>query len=153
MAENENSGLEAQWHRKLAQETFNAVWDLMDKGDRTDYETLRMIHTAHASLFHWSYVGEAVNMARGEWQISRVYCVANMPQSALYHAQKSLEICLNADIGGFDLAFGYEAVARAQKLSGNAEEAVKMAEKAREAAARIEKEEDRDYFLSELMSI
>ena len=153
MTENEKNSPEPQWHKKLAQETFNAVWDLMDKEDRTEYETLRMIHTAHASLFHWSYVGEAVNMARGEWQISRVYCVANMPESALYHARRSLEICRNADIGGFDLAFGYEAVARAQKLSGHPEEAVKMAAKAKEAAGLIEKEEDREYFLNELMSI
>lgn len=149
----DTNGPERQWHQKLAQETFNAAWELMDKADRTDYETLRMIHTAHASLFHWSYVGEAVNMARGEWQVSRVYCAANMPESALYHARRSLEICLNAAIGGFDLAFGYEAVARAQKLSGNAEEAGNMIAKAKEIAAPIEKEEDRTYFLNELMSI
>lgn len=112
-----------------------------------------MIHTAHASLFHWSYVGEAVNMARGEWQVSRVYCVAKMPESALYHAKRSLEICQNADIGGFDLAFGYESVARAQKLSGNPEEAEKLIVKAKDTARFIEKEEDRKYFLGELESI
>ncbi len=144
---------ELQWHKKLAQETFNAVWDLMDKTDRTDYETLRMIHTAHASLFHWSYMGEAVNMARGEWQVSRVYCVAKMPESALFHAKRSLEICQYAELGGFDLAFGYEAVARAQKLSGNPEEAEKLVMKAKEIAKLIEKEDDREYFLSELMTI
>ena len=153
MAENDKKTPELQWHKELAQETFNAVWELMDKADRTDYETLRMIHTAHASLFHWSYAGEAVNMARGEWQVSRVYCVANMPESALYHAERSLEICQNADIGGFDLAFGYEAVARAQKLSGNPEVAGKLIAKAKETAELIEKEEDRTYFLNELMSI
>ncbi len=153
MAENEQGGPGLQWHKKLAQETFNAVWDLLDRADRTEYETLRMIHMAHASLFHWSYAGEAVNMARGEWQVSRVYCVANMPESALYHAKRSLEICQNADIGGFDLAFGYEAVARAQKLAGNLPEAGELILKAKEAAELIEKEEDKKYFLNELLTI
>ena len=37
-----------------------------------------MIHAAHASRFHWSRAegAESVNLARGEWQCSRVYAVA-----------------------------------------------------------------------------
>ncbi|NLM85126.1 MAG: hypothetical protein GX171_00330 [Clostridiales bacterium] len=144
---------ELQLHRKLAAETFNQVWDLMDKQDRTEYETIKMIHLAHASVHHWSFVGEAVNMARGEWQVSRAYCVARMPESALFHARWSLEICENAKIGGFDLAFGYEAVARAQALAGNAEEAKKHVELGREAAEGIQEQNDKEYFLGELNNI
>ena len=73
-----------------------------------------------------------------------------MGESALYHGENSLRICLENGIGDFDLAFGYEAVARALKLKGDlegAERHIKLAEKASEG---IEKEDDRTYFLSEL---
>ena len=145
--------MNVDWHKKTAQETFNAVWDLIEKKDRSDYETLVMIHMAHTSVYHWSFVGEAVNMARGEWQVSRVYCVAQMAESALYHAQRSLNICLHNGIGDFDLAFGYEAVARAMKLSGDLPGSRQQVALAEQAARQIAKSEDRDYFLSELHTI
>lgn len=144
---------ESEWHKKTAQETFNAVWDLIDKKDRSDYETLVMIHMAHTSVYHWSYMGEAVNMARGEWQVSRVYSVSRMPQSAVFHAQRSLDICLNNQISGFDLAFGYEAMARALKTGGDLEGSEQYVRKAEKAAQQIDAEEDRTYFLSELKTI
>lgn len=144
---------ELNWHKRLAAETFNSVWDLMEKPDRSDYETLRMIHTAHASVVHWSYVGEAIHMARGEWQVSRVYTLAGMPESALYHGKRSLEICLHNNIGDFDLAFGYEAVARALKLGGRTEESEEYLQSARKAAQDIAEEGDRAYFLSQLSDL
>ena len=42
-----------------------------------------MLHAAHASRFHWGEVGEPVNFARGEWQISRVYAVLGRPEPAI----------------------------------------------------------------------
>lgn len=142
-----------QLHRKLAAETFNQVWDLMDKTERTAEETLKMIHLAHASVYHWSFAGTAINAARGEWQVSRVYCVAGLAQSALYHANHSLEICKKEGFGDFDLAFGHEAVARAQAMLGNTAEAEKHLNLGRQAAKGIKETGDRDYFLSELESI
>ena len=68
-----------EWHKKFAVETFNQTWDLMDKQDKSQAEIDRMIHAAHASRYHWEYVGEAVNLARGEWQISRVYATSDTP--------------------------------------------------------------------------
>jgi hypothetical protein len=141
------------FQKSTAVETFNAVWELMDKKDRTDYETIVMIHMAHASVYHWSFIGEAVNMARGEWQVSRVYCLAGMKESALYHALRSLSICENNHIGDFDLAFGYEAVARAHHLSGDIETAKKYIALAQQAAINIAKAEDQAYVLSEIASI
>ena len=59
-----------EWHRKQAVSNFNRTWDLIDKQDRTFEEDMEMIHTAHASRFHWGVIGQAVNFARGEWQIA-----------------------------------------------------------------------------------
>ncbi len=66
-----------------------------------------MIHAAHASRYHWGIAGEVIHRQRGEWQISRVYAVANRSHSCHYHAQRCLEITLENAIGGFDLAFAY----------------------------------------------
>jgi hypothetical protein len=154
---------ELKIHRKLAGQLFNHTWDLIDKGGkRTPEEDDEMIHSAHASKYHWTVVinsGEypdtgPVNHARGDWQISRVYSLLNIPESALRYAQKSLQVCLDNDIAGFDLAFGYEAVARAYSLKDNMkEELEEFLNLAKEAGNKIEKESDREYFLSELKTI
>ena len=145
--------MELNWYKKMAIDTFNAVWELMDKKDRTYEETLRMLHTAHASAFHWSFAGGAVNQARGEWQVSRAYCEAGMPDPALYHASASLAIGETNSIGDFDLTFAYEAVSRALKLSGDDEESRRYLHLCRESAKEIGSEDDRNYLLSELGSI
>lgn len=137
-------------HRRLAVELFNGTWDLMEKKDRSKAEDLRMIHMAHASCHHWSLVGEPVNQARGEWQISRVYALLEQGESALFHARASLECCEREKIGDFDLAFAYEAVARAYGILKDEEQKACYLLLARKASLEIDKEGDRDYFLKEL---
>ena len=61
--------------KQLAKDLFNHVWTLLEKERRTTAEDDEMIHAAHASRYHWGKVGEPVNLARGEWQCSRVYAV------------------------------------------------------------------------------
>ena len=51
-----------------------------------------MIHAAHASRYHWGEVGDDVNLARGEWQCSRVYAVLGRGEPALWHARRCVEI-------------------------------------------------------------
>ncbi|WNB92183.1 hypothetical protein [Bacillus sp. NEB1478] len=67
---------------------------MIEKENRTKEEDPEMIHTAHASRFHWGIAGSPLNLARGEWQISRVYSILDMGDSALLHAEHSLDLCL-----------------------------------------------------------
>lgn len=145
--------IDIEWHKKMARDCFNGTWELIDKQDRTTEDIRMMIHKAHTSVYHWHLVGEAVHQARGEWQVSRVYALAGMGESALYHSENSLRICLENGIGDFDLAFGYEAMARALKLKGDLDAAEKHIKLAEKVSLEIEKEEDRTYFLSELATI
>ena len=73
-----------------------------------------MIHAAHASRYHWGEAPECKpeNLARGEWQVSRVYTVVGFPEAALRHARRCLDICEEHGLGDWDLAYAYEAVAR-----------------------------------------
>ncbi|WP_432662173.1 hypothetical protein R9X47_16560 [Wukongibacter baidiensis] len=142
-----------EWHKKQAVDNFNYTWDLIDKTDRTKEDEMNMIHAAHASRFHWGKIGTSLNFARGEWQISRVYALLNMPESALFHGIQSLELCKDNDIGDFDLAFAYESIARAYMVSNNRELMDKYVALAASAAEKIEEQGNKDYFLSELKSI
>jgi hypothetical protein len=141
------------FHKKIAAQTFNQTWDLMDKQDRTQEEIDQMIHAAHASRYHWEIIGEPVNLARGEWQISRVYATLNRPEPCLYHADRCLKITLENDLKDFDLAFAYEAMARAYHIAGDEVETAKYITHAKEAGALIEDQGNQKYFFSELSTI
>jgi len=143
----------AEIHKTLAISLFNKVWDLIDLKNRTEEETELMINTAHTSLYHWRQVGEPVDFARGEWQVSRVYSLAGRAEPALHHAVNSLRICQEHTIGDFDLAFAYEAMARAYFIEGNTSKVEELRELALAASENIKEKDDKEYFLSELNTI
>ena len=136
--------------RQIAVDLFNYVWALLDVGERSRTDDDRMIHAAHASRFHWGEVGEPVNLARGEWQVSRVYSVLRRPEPALFHARRCLELCEQHGIGDFDLAYAYEALARASLVSGQRQALDQYLEMARDAAHNISHPDDREMFLRDL---
>ncbi len=140
-------------HKKMAIDLFNYTWELLDKEKRTIAEDDEMIHASHASRFHWGKIGTPTHFERGEWQISRVYSVLCHPQAALYHAQRCLAICEENEIADFDLAFAYEAVARAYAVTDNDDEKKKFYKLAQIAGEQIKETADKDYFLSELKTI
>ena len=141
--------------RLLAAQLFNETWRLMEQENRTIEDDDRMIHAAHASRYHWGQVPEATpaNLARGEWQISRVYAILTMAESARYHAQRVLDICQHNGIKDWDLAFAFEALARAHAVAGEAGKARHYTDQALAAAANIADEEDRALVLADLETI
>jgi ribosomal-protein-alanine N-acetyltransferase len=144
---------EEQWHFKSAKGLFNLVWDLLDKSERTVEEQEQMVHAAHASLYHWGVIGTPLEFERGEWQISRVYAVLNRPEPALHHAKRCLDICQANEIGDFDIAFAYEAMARASAIAGQRGDCEKYTDLAKQAGDRIEDKDNRNYFFSELATV
>jgi hypothetical protein len=108
---------ESEFHRKMAAKLFNETWSLLDKSGRTPEEDARMIHAAHASRLHWEFVGSAENLAVGEWQVSRVHAVLRQADSALFHAQRTLDIAERNDLSPFHLACAHEAMARALAIT------------------------------------
>lgn len=149
----EDKYTEEEAHKRFAVNSFNLVWELLDKEQRTKEEEDKMVHAAHASRFHWGEIGSPLEFERGEWQISRVYSVLNRPEEAQYHAKRCLDICEKNQIQDFDIAFAYESMARAAAVAGQNEEAEEYIQLAKEAGEKIEKEGDKDYFFSELKTI
>ncbi len=140
--------------RKLAAGLFNETWRLIEIEDRTPEQIDAMIHTAHASRYHWGRVGKPVNAARGEWLCSRVYAVLGRSEPSLWHAHRCLDLLKEADESDdWDMAAAYEALARACLLSGAQAAAEQWIERAHEAAAAIADPEDRQKIESDLAGL
>jgi tetratricopeptide (TPR) repeat protein len=146
----ESTYTESQCHKRFAIECNNKVWDLLSKESRTEQENESMLNAAHASHYHWNMIGKTINVQRGHWLISHVYAVVGKPDQALYHAKKCLSLTEEHGFIDFDLAYAYEAMARANASAGNRQEAIKYLKLARAAAEKIEAEEDRQLFSSDL---
>ena len=145
--------LDAATERALAVRLFNRTWELLDSAGRTTDQDDEMLHASHASRYHWGEVGEPVNRVRGEWQCSRVYAVLGRAEPALWHARRCLDLCEAHGIGDFDLAFAYEALARASAVAGDREAAARSAERARVAGDAIGEDDDRESFAQELRTV
>ncbi|HEY3883035.1 MAG TPA: hypothetical protein VGM12_30985 [Trebonia sp.] len=141
--------------RLLAARLFDEARRLMEQENRTREDNDRMTHAAHASRYHWGQVPDATqaHLARGEWQISRVYAVLGRSEPALHHARRMLEICRHHGIGDRDLAFAYEALARAHAVAGEAGKARYYTDEALAAAKDIAADDDRARVLAELGTV
>jgi DNA-binding transcriptional MerR regulator len=133
-------------HRRLGVDLFNYTWTFLERENRTREEEDEMLYATHASAYHWLHAEgtRPENRARGEWQIARVYAVLERGEPAIHHAQRCLDHCLENGIGDWDLAFAYEALARAHKVAGHDEDFRRNLGLAREAGARIADAEDRE---------
>jgi hypothetical protein len=140
-------------HRHLGVDLYNDTWRLLESHEDDD----ELLHQAHASAYHWLKAPECEprNRARSEWLCSRVYSVLGRAEPALHHAHRCIDIC-EADpenMEDWDLPFAYEALARAHAIAGNAGEADRYEQKARELGASLADPEDREHLeeaLSEL---
>jgi len=142
-------------HRRLGGELFNRVWDLLALEQRTPEQDVEMIHTAHASRYHWSRLGEGPRAARGEWLCSWVYSDLERAEPALFHAHRCGVICReHADeLEDFDLPAMHEALARAHLVAGNREEAMHRLRMATELCEEITDPEDREIIKAQIDSI
>ncbi len=150
--EQPQQGLPAD-ERALAAALFNETWGLLDKPDRTDDESDRMVHLAHASRLHWDNIGTDENRAGGEWQCSRVYAVLGRAEPAVHHALRSVAYADRDGVATWMRASAQEALARAHLVAGD----VAAAEEARVRAwALLDAEhdqEDREIVAADLQSL
>ncbi|WP_316569414.1 hypothetical protein [Neobacillus sp. YIM B06451] len=147
------TSIDIDTHRKLAISLFNYTWDLIEKIERSEADNESMINAAHASRFHWGIAGNPLNFARGEWQISRVYSLIGRAEPALYHANKSLDLCLKNNLGAFDLGFTYEALARAYAVQGDKQKRDENISLAKQAAQKVQEDGDKVWLLKNIDTV
>jgi hypothetical protein len=143
--------------RQLGVELYNSSWALMELPDRTPEQDDELVHHVHASMYHWLQAPECEpkHRARGEWLCSRAYSVLGRAEPALHHAQRCFEICEQyADnVEDWDLAFAYEALARANRVAGNEDEAGRLEQRGRELADQIADPEDKEIVLNDYATL
>lgn len=135
--------------RRQGVELFNTTWHLIES--RADDDL--MLHTAHASAYHWAAAPECTpeNRARAEWLVARVSALCGLADASRRHAESCLGWCERHELMDWDLAFAYEALARAAALAGDAGEAAKFVALAR--AVPIEDADDRELLARDLDSL
>ena len=139
-------------HRQLGVDLFNRTWTFLRKEQRTRDEDDEMLYAAHASAYHWLHAEDArpENRARSEWQLSRVYAELGRGEEARHHAGRCLAHCEENGIADWDLAFAYEARARADLVRRDEEGFRRHLALAREAGAAIADAEDRELLEADL---
>jgi DNA-binding transcriptional MerR regulator len=138
--------LAPETHRALGVALYDRTWDLMEIEDRTAEQDDELLHTAHASAWHWMQVGTRANRARSEYLCSRVDSVLGHGEAALRHARRCMEI-VQAGGDGFedwDAAGAAEAMARAFLVAGDRAEAARWRSRAAELVAAVRDPRDRE---------
>lgn len=145
---------EMEAHRYFAQACNQHVWRLVAQSQRTPDEDAEMLDAAHASLYHWRYVGTGIHQQRGEWLISHVNSLLADGTNALRHAERCLALtaAYETEMEDFDVAYAYLGMARAHAILGNKTDAQKYLALAERAGEAISDEEDRDIFTNDLNS-
>lgn len=143
-----------QAHKYFSADCFNKTWDLVDKdGTRSSEESMEMLHTAIASLWHWSQREDVThqNLSVGYWQVSRVYCLIEQPRNARMYGLLSLDHA--KELAPFFKGYAYETLARAEMVADNSVIMKTYLEKARDLLEQIERKEDRELLEKDLESI
>ncbi len=143
----------ASAHKHFSAANFNKTWDYIEQSNRSPEDDMAMLHTAIASLWHWSQREDATaeNFSVGYWQVSRVYNLINQPNNARTYGLLALKYA--RDLGAFLKGYAFETLARAEMGSGNRVAMRYYLDRAREMAAQIADEEDRRLLLKDLESI
>ena len=148
-------------HKKVGIALFNETWDLMEKENRSAQDDEQLLNIAYSSTYHWSKVGNPINLQRSQWQLSRVYCELDRAEPAMYHARRCLYYTeqmqdsnlSNKGFADFDLAFAYEAVARAATLLKDRQTYENYYTYAKAAGSKIKEKDDREWFDKQLSTI
>jgi hypothetical protein len=143
-----------QGHVYFSARAFNRAWDYMEQGDhRSADEDLMMLHTAIASLWHWTQREDvkAENLSVGYWQVSRVFNLLKQPDNARTYGLQALKQA--EQLEPFFKAYAYETLARAEMLANNRVVMMVYLEKAREMTNLVTDEEDKQLLLKDLESL
>jgi uncharacterized protein YndB with AHSA1/START domain len=122
---------EGAWHRIQGIAATNEALELLaqERGDVADERLLRL---AYAAAYHWERAAgrTTANEARAAYLVSRALTATGQPERGLVSADRCLTLCAEHGLTDFDLAYSYEARARALHSLGRFREAVEAWDRA-----------------------
>lgn len=141
-------------HIYFSTELFTTTWEYIEQADkRSSEEDMTMLHTAIASLWHWTQREDvtAENLSVGYWQVSRVFNLIKQPNNARTYGLQALKYAEGLE--PFFKAYAYETLARAEMQSGNRVIMLVYLDRANELLKQITQEDDRELLLKYLSTI
>jgi hypothetical protein len=141
-------------HQYFSVEYFNQTQEYIERTDpRTPEENMTMLHTAIASLWHWTQREDAraEDLSMAYWQVSRVYNLIGQPHNARTYGLLSLEHAHGLE--PFHEARAYETLARAEMQTNNRVIMKFYLETAYQVVEQITSVEDKESLLKDLASI
>jgi hypothetical protein len=141
-------------HKKFAAAAFNHAWDFIDLKVRADQDVHQMLDAAHASSWHWRHRDDATpqNRSVADWQLSRVHALAGNGAMALDYGNLSL-VTANETGLPFYIGYAYEAIARANWVLGNLDDARTALASAYECLDQIAAEDEKALLRPDLEDI
>ncbi len=138
--------------KELAKKSNGNTWNLLTAKSRSDDQNLEMLEQAFTSLSLWKLVGTDLNLARGQWLVSRAACVAGEASLAFKYAKECAKYTEKAgsQAKDFDHFYAVEALARANAALGNNETAMELKAKAQVLAEAVEGEQTRGIALGDI---
>lgn len=131
-----------EFHNKLARKTNGGVWGVLDNNSPSAEELDQALEMAFASLYHWKQVGTPINIARGEYMVSRVFSHMGNSDMALLYAERTLKLTEQAeDKADFDMGFAYEVLAKAYSVKGDKDNCKKYKEMSQKIIDTLGKED------------
>ena len=115
------------------------VW----KVDRLGRSLREMLDTAHASAWHWSFAGAALEKARATMLLAEVHALLGMAPSALRYAEEMREFFLREGAPDWEIAFVHAIHAHAAAIAGRREAHAESHALAAAALGAIADEEER----------
>lgn len=142
-------------HRYFSAQCFNKTWDYLDMPERTAEQDEEMLRSAMASHWHWTQRADygPVSESIANWQVSRVFAVLGQSDNAYRYGQRALDALEGQENLPFYQGYGYEALARAEAVAGDAAQMNSYLERARQAAAEVGNDDSMKMLLSDLDTI
>lgn len=134
----------AKARRWFAVECNNHAWELLDKPQRTEAESERLVHAAHAAAFHWLDAGQPPNHVRALQLLGVTYAELARASEALRYSAQALDLARAhaAELAEWDWPFVYEACARAHAAAGDKSKAREFKRLAEDSASSLSDPED-----------
>jgi hypothetical protein len=136
-------------HRRLAAETYNATWELLEGPPGHD---LDLLCTALTSRYHWRLVGGPREKAVADWMASRCCAAVGAGELAVRFASAALDGA-PTDGPAWLTASLHEGRARAAAAAGDAAGREQHLELARAALDRETDEENRALIASQIADV
>ena len=142
-------------HAKHSVECYNEVSNWIYSKDRNEDDKLLVREMAHASLYHWLRRDDCkpMNLSIGLWQVSRVHAILGEGETAMQYAKECIDISESNSLPPFFIGYGYEAAARAAKVSGDLDSCNTFVEKTEEQLSQVEEAEERKYLEEDLADL